>query len=485
MLKRYDRHKLAPISGSVDKDDASPLAAAIREVKEETTLDLTSIELIRKGKPYSFVDHDIGREWTINPFAFRLKSIEEGGKGQAGVTIDWEHEGWEWHAPLGINDSYEFEMVPKLVNSLRRVWPEYDLGAEAGASLTDGLRALQIDHKSGARQIAGKAICVLKEVIQKMDSVKVNSDIWWANVRMTVWHLCHNGRESMAAAITSSLLSVLDRLDYARTAAGSETECTQQIVETIDEFLAQRNTAVQRIKDSFVDHVRTEILGQKHAGRLSILTISYSSTILECLLEAAVSLNLVLDLRILESRPLCEGVTLASKLLQSSNRQRRIHVTLYSDASAAIAAKYIDLLLIGADRISSAGDVSNKTGTLPAVLSARHISPHAKVVVLSEVEKIAGPGTVEEHTIEENAPGELSTVWQRCVEGYDTIKDYSRASHEDPSQAGAVVRNVYFEWTPADFIGAYITDAGVWSASDIRGRSDWIGSEARRTFDSL
>jgi translation initiation factor 2B subunit (eIF-2B alpha/beta/delta family) len=68
-----------------------------------------------------------------------------------------------------------------------------------------------------------------------------------------------------------------------------------------------------------------------------------------------------------------------------------VEITLYPDAAAALASSGVDILLLGADRIAASGAVSNKTGSLPASLSVRHISPVAKVVVLSELEKVARP----------------------------------------------------------------------------------------------
>lgn len=472
----------------MNKDDASPLATALREIAEETTLDPASIELWRKGKPYSFVDESIGREWTINPFAFRLKSAAEGSKGEEGITIDWEHEGWEWHDPLQVNDSDEFGGVPRLTDSLRSVWPEYDLGAKAAGALTEGLRSLQSDHESGARQLAAKAVAILRDVISGMDAPPLDQ-VWWSNIRMAAWHLWKNGRESMGAAIVSALLSVLDRIE-AVFKEGDTNDKLPRILDAIHEHLSQRDSAVQRIRDSFVGYLENSVLtdpsGQPRSA-LSVLTLSSSSTISSCLLEAAATLSVTLDLRILESRPLCEGVTLASKILADDEARKRARIIIYSDASAALAAEGADLLLLGADRISSAGDVSNKTGSLPAVLSTRHVAPGAQVVVLSEVDKVAGPGATSEHAAEDNDPSELTAGWTgpAGVKGAEAIEGCLRnAGGEGSGDMTPLVKvkNIYFEWVPSDLISAYITDEGVWSAADVKKRSDWVGVETGRFF---
>lgn len=389
-----------------------------------------------------------------------------------------------------MNDSDEFGGVPRLTDSLRRVWPEYDLGAKAAGALTEGLRSLQSDHESGARQLAAKAVAILRDVISGMDAPPLDQ-VWWSNIRMAAWHLWKNGRESMGAAIVSALLSVLDRIE-AISKEGDTDNKLPRILDAIHEHLSQRDSAVQRIRDSFVGYIGNSVLtdpsGQPR-NALSVLTLSSSSTISNCLLEAAAALSVTLDLRILESRPLCEGVTLASKILADDEARKRARITIYSDASAALAAEGVDLLLLGADRISSAGDVSNKTGSLPAVLSTRHVAPGAQVVVLSEVEKVAGPGVASEHAAEDNDSSELTARWTgpTAVKGAETIEECLRNTGSEGSGGSTPlvkVKNIYFEWVPSDLVSAYITDEGVWSTADVKKRSDWVGVQTDRYFQA-
>ncbi|KAI1102689.1 nagb/rpia/CoA transferase-like protein [Jackrogersella minutella] len=479
------QHKLAPISGSVEEDDASPYATALREINEETTLDLSSIEPLRVGKPYTFIDESIGREWTINPFGFRLKEKSEGGKGEEGIVIDWEHDGFEWFNPLDVNESDEFGGVPKLVNSLRRVWPEYDLGPKAGKAFTTGLRRLRDDHESGARQLAEGAVLILKNLISEMNS-EVVDDAWWANVRMAAWHIS-KARESMGAAITSAIVKTLDRVETIFNQDLSPPEKVRQMIESIDKQLTQRKSTTDRIRDTFIDYLRQNVIQPRESKkRISVLTLSSSSTISTCLLQAAANLGVSLDLRVLESRPLYEGVTLASKLVEAESKSSELTVTLYTDASMALAANAVDVVVLGADRISAAGDVSNKVGSLPVVLSQRHVAPDAKVVILSETEKIACPGSTEKHVAEENNPEELVRAWTGSVKGVGVIEGaLSDAQSTSTRDKKVYVKNTYFEWVPARFLDGYVTEEGLWSVQDITKRSSWIGDEMDRFFKNL
>ncbi|KAK7942404.1 uncharacterized protein PG986_011517 [Apiospora aurea] len=489
---RTYQHKLAPISGSVEEDDANALATAFREIKEETTLGPDSIDLLREGKPYSFVDESIGRQWTIHPFAFVLKSSAEEGDGkgeETGIVVDWEHEGWEWYDPLLVSDSDEFGGVPRLLDSLRRVWPAIDLGARAGSTLTVGLSRLQTDHERGARQLAALAVSYLTNVFVEGDCSM--DDGWWARIRMAAWHLWKNGRESMGAAIASALVTVLSRIESeALKPGGTVFERSNRVWAVMDEWREQRDSIISKVQASFVDLVRDRVLseGPSEKKKLKVLTLSSSSTISSCLLQAATALDVTLDLRILESRPLCEGVTMASKLVADADHEKRVSITVYSDASAALASEDVDMVLLGADRISSAGDVSNKTGSLPAVLSAKHVSPSSRVVVLSEVDKIAGPGNASDHAAEENDAIELTRGWEGTVKGADDVlaASYStEAAGSGDDSPRVKVKNIYFEWVPARLIDAYVTNEGVWSSDDMRKRSDWVGTEIDRFFGDL
>ncbi|CAM1505745.1 Fc.00g113820.m01.CDS01 [Cosmosporella sp. VM-42] len=461
------QHKYAPISGSIEESDPSPLGTAWRELQEETTLTATSLRLFRQGKPYSFVDESISREWTINPFGFVLKSAEDGGKGEAGIQLDWEHEGYAWFDPGQVNESESFEGVPRILESLRRVWFNIDLGESAGATLGDGLIALQRDHESGAHQLATRALEIFVNVIKKLDTS--SHDLWWKNVRFAGWHLWKNGRESMGASILTVVLSSLAIIEEKLPGGPLASDFTEDIVAALRQYAQLRAHNSSKISAEF-----GKFLGQHfpEAEVIKILTLSASSTITSCITDALKQNISPLDIRVLESRPLFEGVKMADAIASfASKHPIKTDVTLYTDASAGIAAKDVDLVIIGTDLLDKSGNVSNKTGSLPAVLSSKYISPGAKVIALSGKEKIL---PFEPPELEDNDSEEVVQTWGQSV---PSSKENLATKFE--------VKNVPFEWVPSDLIDHYVTEDGVASSEGIANWAQHAHEKADRFFAGL
>ncbi|KAI8167863.1 Translation initiation factor eIF-2B subunit alpha [Colletotrichum sp. SAR 10_65] len=473
--------RLAPVSGSVDKEDPSPLYAAWREIKEETGLTPANLTLWRQGKDYRFADEKIGREWIIHPFAFRLESPDD----ESRIQIDWEHTGYQWFDPHEVRDVDEFGGVPRLAESLRRVWFEVELGNKRGEMLNQGLLALQRDHESGARQLASKALQILISLIEEGDE---SLDQWWKSARLAAWHLWKNGRESMGAAILNVLVRSLAVIeDEVKRADEVSPEFLSTVTGKLQQYAASRDESVDDIWKSLKG-----FLQENHdSGKpIRILTLSSSSTILECLHRAILGFRSEFDIRILESRPLFEGVSMASRLvgrLQESGaeREKKVEVSIYTDAAAAIASEAIDLVFIGADLIAKDGSTSNKTGSLPAVLSARHCAPHAKVLVLAENEKIL---PYEPPSREENDIEEVFVSWRRedsLREATSTVLSYSQKGTPEGHGLQATVKNVYFEWVPTTLIDGYMFEDGQKGAQDISALADHIRGEADAYFANV
>ncbi|KAK0640585.1 hypothetical protein B0T16DRAFT_335968 [Cercophora newfieldiana] len=486
------QHHLAPISGSIDPTDPSPIAAAWREISEETTLTPSNLSLLRQGKPYTFSDASIGREWTIYPFAFKLKTSAD----ERQITIDWEHDSWGWHDPLSVKDIPEFGGVPRLAESLRRAWFQYDLGEQPSKILSDALQTLATDTQSGARQMAGYALKTLADIISAYELCEP-SEKWWRDIRFAAWHLWKNGRESMGAAIMAALLGALAEIEPLLSQPGqSALTFHDKVLAILQNRISERQRTNDKISSALTSYITKTF---PDVSPLRILTLSESSTITHALSHLAQNSSTPLDIRILESRPLFEGVPLASNLSSSLSApdsvttQPQHTITLYTDASAALASSKVHLVLLGADRIASSGSVSNKTGSLPAVLSAKHVtSNQAKVVILGDTEKIALPGEPSEHVIEDNDPTQVTSAWEapdnsaRVKASADTFsKLRSSSSSQSISGVKLGVSNTFFEWVPPSLIDTYITELGEANVQDIAQNSSKLAEKERQIFGSL
>src|SRR5206468_5681042 len=142
-----------------------------------------------------------------------------------------------------------------------------------------------------------------------------------------------------------------------------------------------------------------------------------------------------------ETRPYLQGSRLTAWELQ----QAGVEHTLIPDMAAGplMAQGEVDVILVGADRIAANGDTGNKIGTYTlAVLAARHEVPFVVCAPLSSVDLETRAGAAI--PIEDRAAAEVTEI---------------RGVHIAP--AGTAVRNPAFDVTPAELIGAIVTEEGV------------------------
>jgi methylthioribose-1-phosphate isomerase len=141
-----------------------------------------------------------------------------------------------------------------------------------------------------------------------------------------------------------------------------------------------------------------------------------------------------------ETRPLQQGARLTSWELNAAG----VPVTLVPDtaAGAALAAGRVDAVVVGCDRVAANGDTANKIGTYTlAVLAHENGVPFYVAGPLSTFD--AATPTGAEILIEERAAAEVRGLGSRTT------------APEVP------VWNPAFDVTPARYITAFLTDAGV------------------------
>lgn len=142
-----------------------------------------------------------------------------------------------------------------------------------------------------------------------------------------------------------------------------------------------------------------------------------------------------------ETRPFLQGARLTAWELD----QAGVPHTLLPDmaAGALMARGEVDAVLVGADRIAANGDTANKLGTYTlAVLAARHGVPFFVVAPLSSVDL-------------ETPDGSAIPIEERRAEEVTVIRGIRIAP------PGTKAWNPAFDITPAELIGAIVTEEGV------------------------
>jgi len=181
--------------------------------------------------------------------------------------------------------------------------------------------------------------------------------------------------------------------------------------------------------DAIADH-----LGALLPPDATVYTHSRSGTVERALLRLA-GAGRIRRVIVAESRPGGEGVALARALAASdAARHAGLMVTLVPDAASGLWMAAADALIVGADSVRADGAVLNKVGTYPLALMAR--AEGRPAYALCETLKIAPPSWPL--TLEAGDPADLT-----------------------PTPIPGVTSEVtLFDRTPAEYIGAVITEDG-------------------------
>jgi len=142
-----------------------------------------------------------------------------------------------------------------------------------------------------------------------------------------------------------------------------------------------------------------------------------------------------------ETRPLLQGARLTTWELM----KRNINTTLITDSTAAFVMKkgWVDLVVVGADRIARNGDVANKIGTYNlAVLAEKHRIPFYVAAPISTMDFEISSG--EGIPIEEREPSEVTESFGRRI-----------------APEGVHVYSPAFDITPNELVTAIVTEHGI------------------------
>ncbi len=179
------------------------------------------------------------------------------------------------------------------------------------------------------------------------------------------------------------------------------------------------------------------ILTHCNAGALATAGYGTALGVMRAAWDAGKKINVFAN----ETRPFLQGARLTAWELKKEN----IPVKLITDSMAGHFMKKneIDLVIVGADRIASNGDVANKIGTYTvAILAKEHQIPFYVAAPLSTLDMTLGSG--DQIPIEERSHEEVTWINNKQIapEGID-------AAH--PA----------FDVTPNKWVNAIITEKGI------------------------
>ena len=179
------------------------------------------------------------------------------------------------------------------------------------------------------------------------------------------------------------------------------------------------------------------ILTHCNAGGLATADYGTALAVVFAAHEDGIPLHVFAD----ETRPLLQGARLTAWELT----RRGIPVTLICDSMAAqvMRERKVHLVVVGADRIASNGDVANKIGTYGvAVLARAHDIPFY----------VAAPSSTFDLSIPD---GSAIPIEQR--DPREITHGFGRQTAPD----GVGVYNPAFDVTPAELIAGIITEKGI------------------------
>jgi len=203
-------------------------------------------------------------------------------------------------------------------------------------------------------------------------------------------------------------------------------------------------TVVSHITEQFLEDLemskeKIAAVGSKRILNHSrVLTHCHSSTVTNMLRKAKLD-GKSFEVVCTESRPVFQGRITAKEMLDTG-----IRTTLIVDSAVRHFMNEVDFVVVGADAITSEGNVINKIGTSMVALAAKEA--RTPFYVASELLKF-DPATIHGNyeQIEERSPKE---VWA-------------------DSPYGLIIRNPSFDVTRREFIHGIICEEGIFSPHSI------------------
>jgi methylthioribose-1-phosphate isomerase len=234
----------------------------------------------------------------------------------------------------------------------------------------------------------------------------------------------------------------------AQAIADEDVQCNLQIA-------AHGLGLIKTFKENLADSTRTiNILTHCNAGWLATVDIGTALGPIYAAHDAGLNVHVWVD----ETRPRNQGASLTAWELG----QHGVPHTIISDNAGGHLMQHghVDMVIVGADRITQTGDVCNKIGTyLKALSAADHQIPFYVAAPSSTIDWTLSDG-LKEIPIEYRDGDEL-----RFMQGIDSTGQLSTVRI---MPSGSATLNPAFDVTPSRLVTAVITEQGVMKPDALR-----------------
>ena len=193
------------------------------------------------------------------------------------------------------------------------------------------------------------------------------------------------------------------------------------------------------------------ILTHCNAGWLAAVDVGTATAPIYLAHDAGIALHVFAD----ETRPRNQGASLTAWELG----RHGVPHTVIADNTGGHLMQHgmVDLVVVGTDRVTAAGDVCNKIGTYLKALAARDNNVPFYVALPSPTIDFSVADGVAEIPIEQRGPEEVATMSGLTAQGHiETVRIVPD---------GSPVANYSFDVTPARLVSGLITERGVIAAS--------------------
>jgi len=196
---------------------------------------------------------------------------------------------------------------------------------------------------------------------------------------------------------------------------------------------------------------RVNVLTHCNAGWLATVDWGTATAPIYMAHDRGIALHVFAD----ETRPRNQGASLTAWELG----QHGVPHTVIPDNTGGHLMQHglVDLIIVGADRVTAQGDACNKIGTYLKALAARDTGVPFYVALPSPTIDFAVSDGVGEIPIEQRGPEEVATMTGKTADG--------RIETVQIVPDGSAVANYAFDVTPARLVSGLITERGVLAAN--------------------